>query len=115
MKSCQLTTCICCIVFFTAICCTPVSGFFVEKHIPSRNYRTRIYVVKDSLELASQYQQLAHDLYSKGFFKKAIVQWKKVLDLQPCNAFAMFMLGKSYMGVGKFKKGTALCDQAVKL
>lgn len=115
MKPCQFTTYLCCIVFCTAIYSTPVSGYFVEKEVSATGYRGRLYVKEDSLKLALKYQQLAHHLYDSGHFKKAIVQWKKVLQLQPGNAFAMFMLGKSYIGVGDNKKGTALCDQAVKL
>ena len=114
MKPCQLTTCISCIVFFTAINSASASGYFVENS-KTVNYQPGLHVKEDSLAKVARYQQLAHDLYSRGAYKKAIVQWKKVLNLQPCNAFAMFMLGKSYMCAGKHKKGAALCDKAVDL
>ncbi|HVI44307.1 MAG TPA: tetratricopeptide repeat protein [Chitinophaga sp.] len=58
---------------------------------------------------------LAHALYSKGSFASAIIQWEKLLYLQPENAFAMFMLGKSYIGAGEEQKGLKLCDKAMAL
>ncbi|HEY9259830.1 MAG TPA: hypothetical protein VIP81_17800 [Chitinophaga sp.] len=79
------------------------------------SYRPGLHVVKDTLRAVTHYQHQAHDLYNKGHFKRAIVQWKKVLHLQPTNAFAMFMLGKSYMGAGEQEKGETLCDQAIGL
>ncbi|WP_282456574.1 hypothetical protein [Chitinophaga sedimenti] len=35
--------------------------------------------------------------------------------MQPMNAFAMFMLGKSYIGAGQLVKGQQICDQALAL
>ena len=58
---------------------------------------------------------LAHTFYTQQEFKEAIKQWDLLLSLQPENAFAMFMLGKSYMGAGDTVKGTALCDKALSM
>lgn len=58
---------------------------------------------------------LAHTFYTKQEFKEAIEQWNLLLSLQPENAFAMFMLGKSYMGAGDTAKGSALCDKALSM
>ncbi|PUZ22655.1 hypothetical protein DCC81_19675 [Chitinophaga parva] len=58
---------------------------------------------------------LAHTLYNTQDFKEAIVQWNLLLSLQPNNAFALFMLGKSYMGAGDTAKGNALCDKALSM
>lgn len=113
MKPCQLSVSICCIVWLTAVYSEPAACYFDKKKAIVVNYRTGLYVVKDTLETVNRYQHLAHDLYGKKLFKRAIVQWKKVLHLQPSNAFAMFMLGKSYMGAGEQEKGERLCDEAV--
>ncbi|RPE12124.1 hypothetical protein EGT74_00770 [Chitinophaga lutea] len=56
---------------------------------------------------------LANAYYKKQDFKLAAIQWNKILVMQPQNAFAMFMLGKSYMGYGELLKGQAICDQAL--
>jgi hypothetical protein len=113
MKPCQLIISIGTIMLFTAIYSEPAAGYFAKERQVKVNYRPGIYVVKDTLLAVNRYQHQAHALYNKGLFKRAIVQWKKVLRLQPTNAFAMFMLGKSYMGAGEQVKGEALCDQAV--
>lgn len=113
MKPCQLIISIGTIILFTAIYSEPAAGYFDKKQRITVNYRPGLYVVKDTLVIAARYQQQAHDLYDKRLFKQAIVQWKKVLHLQPANAFAMFMLGKSYMGAGEQEKGEALCDKAI--
>jgi tetratricopeptide (TPR) repeat protein len=115
MKPCQLITSICTIILFTAIYSEPAACYFDKGQQKVDNYRSGLHVVKDTLEKVAYYQHLAHDLYSRGLFKRAIVQWKKVLHLQPVNAFAMFMLGKSYMGAGEQEKGEALCDEAILL
>lgn len=113
MKPCQLIISICTIILFIAIYSEPAAGYFNKKQRIAVNYRPGLYVVKDTPVIAGHYQQQAHDLYDKRLFKRAIVQWKKVLHLQPTNAFAMFMLGKSYMGAGEQEKGEALCDKAI--
>ena len=98
---------------FTAAYSTPAAGHAGTETAAGR-YGPRIYVKKDSLQTAADYEQLAHDLYDRKLFKRAITQWRKVLRMQPDNAFAMFMLGKSYMGMGKKERGEALCDKAIK-
>ncbi|WP_177230441.1 tetratricopeptide repeat protein [Chitinophaga sp. CF118] len=60
-------------------------------------------------------QALAHTHYTSGNYSKAIVQWNKLLFLQPGNAFARFMLGKAYIGNGEIAKGEALCDKATEI
>jgi tetratricopeptide (TPR) repeat protein len=57
-------------------------------------------------------QALAHNYYSSNNYSKAIIYWNRLLSLQPANAFARFMLGKSYIGNGEAAKGEALCDKA---
>lgn len=58
-------------------------------------------------------QALAHHYYLAGNYDAAIMYWGKLLSIQPENAFAMFMLGKSYIGNGEAAKGEALCDRAL--
>ncbi|RAJ83504.1 tetratricopeptide repeat protein [Chitinophaga dinghuensis] len=55
---------------------------------------------------------LAHANYRKENYPAAVDAWKAVLKHQPGNAFALFMLGKSYMGAGEKEKGERICDQA---
>lgn len=99
------------IFLFTAVYSTPAAGYFDKESTGGSGSR---YSIKDSLQTAADYEQLAHDLYDRKLFKRAITQWRKVLRMQPANAFAMFMLGKSYMGMGKKERGEALCDKAIK-
>lgn len=113
MKPSQLSVSICCIMLLTAVYSEPGACYFDKKQATTGNYRASLYVVKDTLKAVNRYQHQAHDLYERKLFKQAIVQWKKVLHLQPTNAFAMFMLGKSYMGAGEKEKGEDLCDQAI--
>ncbi|WP_089783165.1 tetratricopeptide repeat protein [Chitinophaga sp. YR573] len=58
-------------------------------------------------------QALAHNYYSSNNYGKAIIYWNRLLSLQPANAFARFMLGKSYIGNGESAKGEVLCDNAL--
>lgn len=58
-------------------------------------------------------QALAHHYYLAGNYGAAITYWDKLLNIQPENAFALFMLGKSYIGNGEVAKGEALCDKAL--
>lgn len=58
---------------------------------------------------------LANACYKQQDFAQAITQWNNILMLQPLNAFAMFMLGKSYICSGEVAKGQAICDQAMAL
>lgn len=58
-------------------------------------------------------QALAHHYYLAGDFGQAITFWGKLVHVQPGNAFAMFMLGKSYIGKGEMAKGEELCDRAL--
>ncbi|MBO9732269.1 MAG: hypothetical protein J7623_26745 [Chitinophaga sp.] len=114
MKPCQLTSIIITLLF--AVCYPVSAAGVVEKKQPGGvNDRSGLYVVEDTVSVAIKYQQQAHHLYHKKLYKRAIVQWKKVLHLQPGNAFAMFMLGKSYMGAGEATTGAAWCDKAILL
>ena len=97
---------------FTAAYSTPAAGHAGTETAAGR-YGPRIYVKKDSLQTAAHCEQRAHNLYNRKQYKRAVVQWKKVLQLQPGNAFALFMLGKSYMNMGRKEKGEALCDEAI--
>lgn len=58
-------------------------------------------------------QALAHHLYLSGNYPAAINYWDRLLRIQPENAFAMFMLGKSYIGNGEAARGEELCDRAL--
>jgi tetratricopeptide (TPR) repeat protein len=58
-------------------------------------------------------QALAHHYYLTGDYHAAISYWTKLVVMQPSNAFALFMLGKSYIGNGDIAKGEALCDKAI--
>jgi tetratricopeptide (TPR) repeat protein len=60
-------------------------------------------------------QALGHTYYTTGNYGKAIIQWNRLLLLQPANAFARFMLGKSYIGNGEILKGENLCDKSTNL
>ncbi|WP_089894721.1 tetratricopeptide repeat protein [Chitinophaga arvensicola] len=100
-------------MLLTAVYSEPGACYFDKKGAAAVNYPLSIYVVKDTVKTVNRCERQAHDFYGRGLFKKAIIQWKKVLHLQPDNAFAMFMLGKSYMGAGEKEKGEYLCDQAI--
>ncbi|MBS0030337.1 tetratricopeptide repeat protein [Chitinophaga sp. 22321] len=115
MKPSQLSISICSILLSTVMYSEPAACYFDKQQEKAVNYRSGIYADKDTLDIVARNQRLAHDLYDRGLFKRAIVQWKKVLHLQPSNAFAMFMLGKSYMGAGEQERGEALCDKAILL
>lgn len=112
MKPCQLTSIIITLLL-TACYSVSAVGVFEKKQAVAVNDRSGLYVVTDTVAVAAKYQQQADDLYHKKLYKRAIVQWKKVLHLQPGNAFAMFMLGKSYMGAGEATTGAAWCDKAI--
>ncbi|UYQ91337.1 tetratricopeptide repeat protein [Chitinophaga horti] len=58
---------------------------------------------------------LANAYYKKQDYTNALTQWNGILVMQPMNAFAMFMLGKSYIGAGQLAKGQQICDQALAL
>ncbi|MBW8685011.1 tetratricopeptide repeat protein [Chitinophaga rhizophila] len=58
-------------------------------------------------------QALAHHYYLAGSYQLAVSYWDRLLSIQPGNAFAMFMLGKSYIGTGEVNRGEALCDKAL--
>lgn len=60
-------------------------------------------------------QNLANAYYKKQDYAQAAVQWNNILMQQPMNAFAMFMLGKSYICSGEVAKGQVICDQALLL
>ncbi|TWW01549.1 tetratricopeptide repeat protein [Chitinophaga pinensis] len=60
-------------------------------------------------------QALAHHYYLAGEYVAAVTYWDRLLRIQPANAFAMFLLGKSYIGKGEVAKGEALCDKALQV
>jgi tetratricopeptide (TPR) repeat protein len=57
-------------------------------------------------------QAMAQGSYQGGDYEQAIMYWQQLIDIQPKNAFAMFMLGKSYISHGERKKGEEWCDRA---
>jgi tetratricopeptide (TPR) repeat protein len=59
--------------------------------------------------------QRAHYYYTNAQYSKSIIYWEKLLKIQPENAFAVFMLGKSYIGKGEVAKGEELCDKAIEM
>ena len=82
-------------------------------------YDDAIQNLKKALQLRSAdiriMQQLAHAYFKKQSYAEAAMQWNRILVLQPQNAFAMFMLGKSYICSGEVVKGQRICDQALQL
>ncbi len=86
------------------------------------NYRLSIYYYRQILGADSLHNtdpedlqvihNLGHVYYYEGNFKAAVTMWSKLLAIQPQNYFAMFMLGKSYIGSGEQAKGEELCDKA---
>ena len=60
-------------------------------------------------------QALAHHYYLAAQYEAAVTYWDRLLRIQPANAFAMFLLGKSYIGKGELAKGEALCDKALQV
>ena len=58
-------------------------------------------------------QALGHHYFLAGNYGAAITYWDKLVTIQPENAFALFMLGKSYIGNGEVAKGEELCDRAL--
>jgi tetratricopeptide (TPR) repeat protein len=89
------------------------------------NYRLSIYYYQQLLKTGGTentspedlqvIHHLGHVYYYEGNYKAAVVLWTKLLSLQPHNYFAMFMLGKSYIGSGEQAKGEQLCDKAVEI
>lgn len=87
------------------------------------NYRLSLYYYQQLLKTggtentSSEDLQVIHELghvyYYQGNYKAAVALWTKLLSLQPQNYFAMFMLGKSYIGSGEQAKGEQLCDRAI--
>lgn len=82
-------------------------------------YDNAIQNFKKALQLRSSdiriMQQLAHAYFKQQNYVQAAMQWNRILVLQPQNAFAMFMLGKSYICSGEVVKGQSICDQAMQL
>lgn len=82
-------------------------------------YDEAISNLKKALQLRSAdiriMQQLAHAYFKQQSYAEAAMQWNRILVLQPQNAFAMFMLGKSYICSGEVVKGQQICDQALQL
>ncbi|WP_343702486.1 tetratricopeptide repeat protein [Chitinophaga sp.] len=88
-------------------------------HLRQADYDNAIQHLQTALSLRPKDIQimlsLANACYNKQDYRQAATQWNKILVMQPQNAFAMFMLGKSYMGCGELAKGQAICDQALKI
>lgn len=58
---------------------------------------------------------LAEMTYSAGNYKEAIRYWDDVLKLDKGHARALFMIGKSYLAMGKTSEGQQLCDRAIQM
>lgn len=88
-------------------------------YLKQANYFDAIRHFRTALDLRPKDIQvmlnLANACYKQQDFTQAITQWNNILMLQPLNAFAMFMLGKSYICSGEVAKGQAICDQALAL
>ncbi len=51
----------------------------------------------------------------KGEYKKAILEFKNALQLDPKNVKAMFYIGKAYLGIKEYRKAYSFFYNAVKL
>ncbi len=84
--------------------------------LQSKQYSKGIHHLHHCLNLRSNdtaaLQTLAQAFYQNKDYKQAIIYWEQLLRMQPKNAFAMFMLGKSYIEHGELQKGEQYCDQA---
>lgn len=56
---------------------------------------------------------IADVCYHSKQYKKAISYWDRVLEVDKGHARALYMIGMSYMKMGKNQEGTALCDRAI--
>ncbi|MGN6511608.1 MAG: tetratricopeptide repeat protein [Chitinophaga sp.] len=77
-----------------------------------RNLRSALSLRPKDIQIM---QSLANAYFKKQDYTRAAVQWNNILMQQPMNAFAMFMLGKSYICSGEVAKGQRICDQAMQL
>lgn len=84
--------------------------------LQSKQYNKGIRYLHHCLDLRSKdtaaIQAIAQYSYVNGDYQQAIAYWQQLLNIQPENAFAMFMLGKSYIGHGEQQKGEQYCDRA---
>lgn len=58
---------------------------------------------------------LAEMHYSAGDYRKAIGYWDDVLKEDKGHARALFMIGKSYIAMGKTQEGQQLCNKAIEM
>lgn len=58
---------------------------------------------------------LAEMHYSSGDYRSAIGYWDDVLKEDKENARALFMIGKSYIAMGKMTEGQQLCNRAIEM
>ncbi len=58
---------------------------------------------------------LAEMHYNAGDFREAIGYWDDVLREDKGNARALFMIGKSYIRMGKTDEGQQLCNKAIEM
>lgn len=84
--------------------------------LQSKQYNKGIHHLNHCLNLRANdtvaLQTLAQACYQNEDYKQAIIYWEQLLRIQPQNAFAMFMLGKSYIAHGEKQKGEQYCDLA---
>ncbi len=58
---------------------------------------------------------IADVCYHSKQYKKAISYWDRVLEVDKGHARALYMIGMSYMKMGKNQEGIALCDRAISM
>ncbi len=91
----------------------------MENHRQSTYYYQQLLKTDGLAGTSPEDMQVMHNLghvyYYEGNYKAAVALWTKLLSIQPENYFAMFMLGKSYIGSGERAKGEELCDKAVEI
>ena len=88
-------------------------------HLQLRDTSGAVQELLSCLELnpaeARALQSLAHISFTNGKYEDAILYWDKLLLLQPGNAFALFMLGKSHISSGRTERGEELCNKALQM
>lgn len=57
--------------------------------------------------------QLAHACYQQADYAAAVGYWQELLAIVPEHAFAAYMLGKSYIGMGHTALGQSWCERAL--
>lgn len=66
------------------------------------------------MSVATQLQR-AHAFEQRGQLAEAVASYKRVLDREPSNTDALFLLGRAYCETGRFQDGAALFRKVVKL